>query len=77
MWGLRISYLFNFKKVYPDLIRAGNDMILDTFFASEYKKIKQRRDEIIKQAEKDDFLMQRINESAIKILKIKGYKVVF
>jgi hypothetical protein len=77
MWGLRISYLFNFKKVYPDLIRAGNDMILDTFFASGYKKIKQRRDEIIKQAEKDDFLMQRINESAIKILKIKGYKVVF
>jgi beta-N-acetylhexosaminidase len=76
MFGLRISYLFNFKKVYPDLIRAGNDIILDTHVNSGYKKIKKRRDELIKQAKEDEFLMERIEESARKILEKKGYEVL-
>lgn len=77
MLGLRISYLFNFKKVYPDLIRAGNDIILDTHIHSGYNKIKKRRDEIIKQAKEDEFLMKRIDESSKKILEKKGYNLTF
>jgi beta-N-acetylhexosaminidase len=76
MIGLRISYLFNFKKVYPDLIRAGNNIILDTHVNSNYKKIKKRRDEILKQAKTDENLLKRIDESAKKILEKKGYEVV-
>ena len=76
MLGLRISYLFNFKKVYPDLIRAGNDIILDTHYSSGYKKILKRRNEILKQAENDEELKNRIDESCKKILEKKGYEVV-
>ena len=76
MLGLRISYLFNFKKVYPDLILAGNDIILDTHVNSKYKKIKKRRDEILKEVKKDSDLEKRINESVKKILEKKGYNVV-
>ncbi len=76
MMCLRWSYLFNFKKVYPDLIHAGNDMILDTHIHSNYKRIKKRRDEIIKQAKEDPELVKRIDESAKKILEKKGYEVI-
>lgn len=77
MLGLRISYLFNFKKVYPDLIRAGNDVILDTHVHSGYKRVLKRRNEIINQAKEDEFLRKRIDESCIKVLESKGYKVIF
>ena len=30
MVGLRASYIFDFHKIYADLVRAGNDIILDT-----------------------------------------------
>jgi beta-N-acetylhexosaminidase len=76
MLGLRISYLFNFKKVYPDLILAGNDLILDTHVASGYNKIKKRRDQIIKEAKSDEELRKRIDESVKMILEKKGYKVI-
>lgn len=75
MLGLRISYLFNFKKVYPDLIRAGNDIIIDTHVNSNYSQIKKRRDELIKQAKIDKDLEEKINESVKKILRKKGYKI--
>lgn len=76
MLGLRISYFFNFKKVYPDLIRAGNDIILDTHYSSGYKKILKRRNEILKQAKTDEELRNQIDESCKKILEKKGYKVI-
>jgi beta-glucosidase-like glycosyl hydrolase len=76
MLGLRISYLFNFKKVYPELILAGNDLILDTHVNSGYKKIKKRRDKIIEESKKDKELEKRINDSVKKILEKKGYRVV-
>jgi beta-N-acetylhexosaminidase len=76
MMGLRLSYLFNFKKVYPDLILAGNNIILDSHIHSGYKKIKKRRDYLIKQAKNDEVLMKKIDESVIKILEKKGYEVL-
>lgn len=75
MLGLRISYLFNFKKVYPDLIRAGNDIILDVHINSNYNQIKKRRDELVKQAKIDKNLEEKINESVKKILIKKGYEI--
>lgn len=76
MMGLRLSYLFNFKKAYPDLILAGNDIILDTHIRSGYSVLKKRRDEIIKSVEKGKISEERIDESVKKILEKKGYNVL-
>ena len=75
MLGLRVSYLFNFKKVYPDLISAGNDIILDTHVNSNYKKLVKRRNEVRKSVLEGKISESRINESVKRILKKKGYKV--
>jgi beta-N-acetylhexosaminidase len=75
MLGLRLSYFWNFKKVYPDLILAGNDMILDTHHSSGYKKIKKRINYLAKEAERNPELMKRIDESVRKVLEKKGYNV--
>jgi beta-N-acetylhexosaminidase len=73
---LSSSYLFNFKKVYPDLILAGNDIILDTHIFSNYRQIKRRINYLSKEAEKNSELMKRINESAKKVLEKKGYEIL-
>jgi len=75
MMGLRVSYLFNFKKVYPDLILAGNDIILDTHIHSGYRKIKKRISELEKAVQKGRISEERIDESVKRILEVKGYKV--
>jgi beta-N-acetylhexosaminidase len=71
---LSSSYLFNFKKVYPDLILAGNDIILDTHKFSNYRQIKRRINYLAKEAEKNPELMKRIDESVKKVLEKKGYE---
>lgn len=76
MMGLRISYLFNFKKVYPDLILAGNDIILDTHVNSGYRKIKKRISELEKAVKNGRIKESRIDESVKRILEVKGYKVL-
>ena len=73
---LSSSYLLNFKKVYPDLILAGNDIILDTHKFSNYNQVKRRINYLTKQAEKNPELMKKINESVKKILEKKGYVVL-
>ncbi|HOF44138.1 MAG TPA: glycoside hydrolase family 3 N-terminal domain-containing protein [Candidatus Pacearchaeota archaeon] len=77
MMGLRISYLFNFKKVYPDLILAGNDIILDTHKNSKYNSLVKRRNELKKAVLEGRVSQDRIDKSVEKILKIKGYQVVY
>ncbi len=77
MMGLRISYLFNFKKVYPDLILAGNDIILDTHKNSGYRNLIKRRDELKKAVLEGKVSQDKIDKSVEKILKIKGYQVVY
>ncbi len=76
MMGLRISYLFNFKKAYPDLILAGNDMILDTHISSGYKSLLKRRDELKKAVLKGNLSQKSIDDSVRKVLEMKGYKVI-
>lgn len=73
---LSFSYLFNFKKVYPDLILAGNDIILDTHKFSNYRQIKRRLNYLAKEAEKNPELMKRIDESSKRVLEKKGYEIV-
>ena len=76
MLGLSISYLFNFKKVYPVLISAGNDIILDTHKHSGYKAIKRRIHEIEKAVDKGYISENLIDEKVKRILEAKGYFVV-
>jgi len=75
MLGLRLSYLFNFKKVYPDLIKAGNDIILDTHIHSGFRRLKKRIEYLEKLVNKGDISEERINESVKRILEMKGYIV--
>ncbi|MCH7568114.1 MAG: glycoside hydrolase family 3 protein [Nanoarchaeota archaeon] len=77
MMGLRWSYLFSFnRKVYVDAINAGNDIILDVWKYSGYKKVKKRINNVIKAIEKGEISEERIDESLKRILEKKGYKVV-
>jgi beta-N-acetylhexosaminidase len=76
MLGLRLSYFWNFKKVYPDLILAGNDIILDTHKSIQYKRLIRRRDELKKAVLQGKISQERIDESVKRILEMKGYKVV-
>ena len=74
MTGLKSSYS-NFKEVYPDLVRAGNDIILDCHSESTYDKIIERIIEIEKSVKKGEISEERIDDSAKRILKAKGYFV--
>jgi len=76
MLGLRLSYLLNFKKVYPVLISAGNDIILDTHKHSGYCSIKKRINEIEKAVEKGYIPEELINQKVKRILEAKGYFVI-
>lgn len=76
MLGLSWSYLFNFKQAYPDLVMAGNDIILDTHHFSNYNRIKKRISYLEKEALKNPELMKRIDESSKKVLEKKGYRVL-
>lgn len=74
MEGLKISYP-DFKRVYPDLINAGNDIILDSHPDSTYEKVLERVIEIEKSVESGEIPEEEINEHLKRILRIKGYVV--
>lgn len=76
MIGLKLYYLFNFKKIYPDLILAGNDVILDSSRYSNYNKLIKRRNELKKFVLDGKISRNRIDESVKKILEKKGYQVI-
>ncbi len=71
MMGLRWSYLFRFNKIYIDLIKAGNDIILDlnVTYGSILKRIRFVEDAV----KKGKISKERIDESVKRILKAKGY----
>lgn len=76
MMGLRWSYLLNFNRVYVDLVKAGNDIILEaTPHFTKYKGIKKRIEHLEKAIKKGKISEERINESVKKILEMKGYIV--
>jgi beta-N-acetylhexosaminidase len=79
MLGLRLSYLFRFNKIYIDLVKAGNDIIIDTPlkwtpWSSVPRKIKKRIEYLERAVKRGEISEKRIDESVRKILKAKGYK---
>jgi beta-glucosidase-like glycosyl hydrolase len=75
MLGLRISYLFDLKKIYADLIRAGNDIILDTHINSNFYDIKRRLGELENQVKQGKLSMSVVDNRVRRILEAKGYVV--
>lgn len=72
MLGLQWSYLFKYKQLYIDLVKAGNDIILD--FSSP-SLIKRRMDALKLEVKKGNIPEKRIDESVERILQAKGYEV--
>lgn len=77
MLGIRLSYLFNGGKLYVDLVRAGNDIILDTGKLFSSPRGVGRGIGALKQAiQRGEISQQQIDMSLQRILSAKGYKVV-
>jgi beta-N-acetylhexosaminidase len=76
MLGLRLSYIFDFQKIYGDLLRAGNDIILDTHRNSGYNAISRRLDNLENQVRNGKVSEDLINERVKKVLEKKGYLVL-
>ena len=76
MLGLRFSYLFRRDQLYVDLIKAGNDIILDTgrFFASP-RSTQQGIEAVKKAVQNGEISEKRIDESVRRILLLKGHTV--
>ena len=73
MFGLKFSYLFNKIRLYKDLINSGENLILDFSLNSvRAHKLILKLEKAVERGEIDE---EKINESARKILKFKGYKV--
>jgi len=77
MVGLRASYILDFSKIYADLIRAGNDLILDTHLDSGYFSIKKRIGELENQIRQGKLSEKIINDRIKRILEAKGYLVFY
>ena len=80
MLGLRNFYSNNLNRIYVDLIKAGNDIILDLIPGKDneevYNNIIERIKEVEKAIKSGEVSEERINESVRKILKFKGYIVL-
>ena len=73
MWGLKVFYLFNKRKMYADLINSGNNVILDfKLSSSSMTRLINNLEMDVKNGEINE---SRINESVKKILEKKGYKI--
>lgn len=80
MMGLRLQYIGRFNNIYLDLIKAGNDMIIDIPlsilpFSSTERKIEKRIKRAADAARRGEISEEQIDESVKKILALKGYKV--
>jgi len=73
MWGLKWSYLLNYGQLYIDLVKAGNDIILD--FSKPFW-VKRRLSTLKKAIEKGEIPMSRIDQSVGRILRAKGYNII-
>lgn len=76
---IRMKGLSNFYKekgkleLYKDLINAGENVILD--FYIDTKELDELLEGIVEEVEKGNISEEKINESARKILKYKGYSI--
>ncbi|MFH1801741.1 MAG: glycoside hydrolase family 3 N-terminal domain-containing protein [archaeon] len=73
MMGLKIFYLFNKRKLYRDLINAGENVILD--FKLDSKSAYNLIEKIEKDVTEGLISEEKINLSVKKILKAKGYEL--
>lgn len=76
MLGLRLSYPISFNKIYVDLIKAGNDIILDTSKWTTSRKVERRINNVIKSIKRGEISEEQIDKSVTRILEAKGYSVV-
>ncbi|MBU0466073.1 MAG: hypothetical protein KJ718_03545 [Nanoarchaeota archaeon] len=78
MMGLRWSYLFNHEKLYVDLAKAGNDIILDSAFSfsNHGERAEKGINAVVKAVENGEISEKRIDESVKRILEAKGYQVI-
>ena len=75
MLGLRLKYLFKREKMCVDLVKAGNDIILDSWKTNP-KKVERCIKTIVNSVSFGEISEERINESVKRILEAKGYKVI-
>jgi beta-N-acetylhexosaminidase len=76
MLGLKFSYLFSSNKLYVDLVKSGNDIILDISLKfSNYRRVKNGINAIENAVKSGEIPEERIDESVKKILEKKGYRV--
>ncbi len=82
MRGLKRSYTFQSGKMYADLVKAGNHVILDVHvrytlpFFSPYYRVKRGIKGIEKAINAGEISENLINENVKKILEMKGVKVI-
>src|SRR3989338_4861996 len=72
MMGLKLSYLFRNEKLYVDLIKSGNDIILVSGRGAGVKKIKKGIEAIKKAVNNGDITEEMIDKSVRRILEKKG-----
>ncbi|MAH06915.1 hypothetical protein CMI38_01535 [Candidatus Pacearchaeota archaeon] len=77
MKGLSSKYKYRLHKTYPDLIKAGNDIVLDSIAPKKgyHRRIRKGIEEIKSAVIKGEISKNQINESVKRILKLKGYLV--
>lgn len=74
MLGLRLKYLFKRDKMCVDLVKAGNDIILDSWRIKP-ENVSKCIKAIVRSVKSGEIKEERINKSVIRILEAKGYKV--
>ena len=78
MLGLKYSYLFNKRKIYVDAIKAGNDIVLESKKSFCNPKSLRKTIRAIKEAiVLNEISEKQIDKSVARILKLKGYSVVY
>ena len=75
MLGIRLKYLFKKEKMCVDIVKAGNDLILDSWRTNP-KKVEKCIKAITKSIDSGEISEERINDSVKRILEAKGYKVI-
>ncbi|MDO8467992.1 MAG: glycoside hydrolase family 3 N-terminal domain-containing protein, partial [Nanoarchaeota archaeon] len=78
MRGLSWSYFFNKKRIYIDAVKAGNDIILDSnLYGCSSQGIQVCLKDLKKAVHEGEIPEKQIDESVKRILKAKGYEVVY
>jgi len=75
MLGLRFSYFFNSGRMYVDVIKAGNDIVLDSGRRSTAARVARGIAALKRAVESGDISEKEIDEHLTRVLMAKGYIV--